>query len=172
MVLNRIAVILSSFNAAHQDVTKALVKWRVVDLESQKSSLASRCPSRGCFVSNKLRKHLTVKLKFYKMNLFCFFQLWRPVTATLYFPVYPNTGFLFLVNLYFLYHYSTRLETGETAVLRGLHTSSDTHRMVFCPCYLFSCFVFQERLMADPQTMSSCCSSTGSALLYPLTLFC
>ncbi|XP_061631534.1 derlin-1 [Phyllopteryx taeniolatus] len=40
------------------------------------------------------------------------FHLWRPVTATLYFPVYPNTGFLFLVNLYFLYNYSTRLETG------------------------------------------------------------
>uniref|UniRef100_A0AAQ4S7B4 Derlin n=1 Tax=Gasterosteus aculeatus aculeatus TaxID=481459 RepID=A0AAQ4S7B4_GASAC len=40
------------------------------------------------------------------------FQLWRPVTATLYFPITPNTGFLFLVNLYFLYHYSTRLETG------------------------------------------------------------
>lgn len=40
------------------------------------------------------------------------FHLWRPVTSTLYFPIYPNTGFLFLVNLYFLYHYSTRLETG------------------------------------------------------------
>ncbi|KAM9797886.1 derlin-1 [Neosynchiropus ocellatus] len=40
------------------------------------------------------------------------FHLWRPVTAALYFPVYPNTGFLFLVNMYFLYHYSTRLETG------------------------------------------------------------
>ncbi|KAM6910076.1 derlin-1 [Xenentodon cancila] len=40
------------------------------------------------------------------------FHLWRPVTATLYFPITPNTGFLYLVNLYFLYHYSTRLETG------------------------------------------------------------
>ncbi|XP_022045377.1 derlin-1 [Acanthochromis polyacanthus] len=40
------------------------------------------------------------------------FQLWRPVTATLYFPISPGTGFLYLVNLYFLYHYSTRLETG------------------------------------------------------------
>ncbi|XP_068178939.1 derlin-1 [Antennarius striatus] len=36
------------------------------------------------------------------------FQLWRPLTATFYFP----TGFLYLVNLYFLYQYSTRLETG------------------------------------------------------------
>ncbi|XP_038567973.1 derlin-1 isoform X1 [Micropterus salmoides] len=40
------------------------------------------------------------------------FHLWRPVTATLYFPITPNTGFLYMVNLYFLYHYSTRLETG------------------------------------------------------------
>ncbi|XP_034031299.1 derlin-1-like [Thalassophryne amazonica] len=40
------------------------------------------------------------------------FQLWRPITSTLYFPVGPGTGFLYLVNLYFLYHYSTRLETG------------------------------------------------------------
>ncbi|XP_047214429.1 derlin-1 [Girardinichthys multiradiatus] len=41
------------------------------------------------------------------------FQLWRPVTATLYFPITPQTGFLYLVNLYFLYHYSSRLETGS-----------------------------------------------------------
>ncbi|KAF3691619.1 Derlin-1 [Channa argus] len=40
------------------------------------------------------------------------FHLWRPVTATLYFPVNHSTGFLYLFNLYFLYHYSTRLETG------------------------------------------------------------
>lgn len=40
------------------------------------------------------------------------FHLWRPVTATLFFPITPNTGFLYMVNLYFLYHYSTRLETG------------------------------------------------------------
>ncbi|PNJ76339.1 DERL1 isoform 3 [Pongo abelii] len=40
------------------------------------------------------------------------FQIWRPITATFYFPVGPGTGFLYLVNLYFLYHYSTRLETG------------------------------------------------------------
>ncbi|XP_049903219.1 derlin-1-like [Epinephelus moara] len=38
------------------------------------------------------------------------FQLWRPVTAALSFP--GVLGYLYLVNLYFLYHYSTRLETG------------------------------------------------------------
>ncbi|XP_062320835.1 derlin-1 [Osmerus eperlanus] len=40
------------------------------------------------------------------------FQIWRPLSSTLYFPVGPGTGFLYLVNLYFLYQYSTRLETG------------------------------------------------------------
>ncbi|TRY84535.1 hypothetical protein DNTS_001294 [Danionella cerebrum] len=39
-------------------------------------------------------------------------QIWRPITSTLYFPVGPGTGFLYLVNLYFLYQYSSRLETG------------------------------------------------------------
>ncbi|XP_073488296.1 derlin-1 isoform X1 [Aquarana catesbeiana] len=40
------------------------------------------------------------------------FQIWRPFTSTFYFPVGPGTGFLYMVNLYFLYQYSTRLETG------------------------------------------------------------
>ncbi|XP_074645249.1 derlin-1-like [Tubulanus polymorphus] len=40
------------------------------------------------------------------------FQLWRPVTALFYYPISPNTGFHYLINLYFLYSYSTRLETG------------------------------------------------------------
>ncbi|CAL8289034.1 unnamed protein product [Merluccius merluccius] len=39
------------------------------------------------------------------------FQIWRPITATLYFPL----SFPYLVNLYLLYHYSTRLETGSFA---------------------------------------------------------
>jgi len=36
------------------------------------------------------------------------FQIWRPATAVFYFP----TGFPFLINCYFLYNYSLRLETG------------------------------------------------------------
>ncbi|XP_010129251.1 PREDICTED: derlin-1, partial [Buceros rhinoceros silvestris] len=44
--------------------------------------------------------------------LFLSGQIWRPVTATFFFPVGPGTGFLYLVNLYFLYQYSSRLETG------------------------------------------------------------
>lgn len=40
------------------------------------------------------------------------FQIWRPVTALFYYPLSPQTGFHFLINLYFLYNYSVRLETG------------------------------------------------------------
>jgi len=40
------------------------------------------------------------------------FQIWRPITALFYFPLVPQTGFQFLMNLYFLYSYSIRLETG------------------------------------------------------------
>ena len=48
--------------------------------------------------------------------LFWFGQIWRPITATFFFPVGPGTGFLYLVNLYFLYQYSSRLETGMLSV--------------------------------------------------------
>ncbi|CAG0891035.1 unnamed protein product [Darwinula stevensoni] len=40
------------------------------------------------------------------------FQIWRPFTAAFYYPLSPQTGFHFLINLYFLYNYSYRLETG------------------------------------------------------------
>ena len=36
------------------------------------------------------------------------FQIWRPITAIFYYP----TSFHYLINLYFLYSYSMRLETG------------------------------------------------------------
>ena len=34
------------------------------------------------------------------------------MTALFYYPLTPQTGFHFLINLYFLYNYSIRLETG------------------------------------------------------------
>ncbi|KAK9511185.1 hypothetical protein O3M35_005795 [Rhynocoris fuscipes] len=41
------------------------------------------------------------------------FQIWRPFTALFYYPLTPSTGFHFLLNCYFLYNYSLRLETGQ-----------------------------------------------------------
>ncbi|KPJ19732.1 Derlin-1 [Papilio machaon] len=40
------------------------------------------------------------------------FQIWRPLTALFFYPIGPGTGFHFLINCYFLYNYSQRLETG------------------------------------------------------------
>uniref|UniRef100_A0A6G1SAG7 Derlin n=1 Tax=Aceria tosichella TaxID=561515 RepID=A0A6G1SAG7_9ACAR len=39
-------------------------------------------------------------------------QLWKPLTAVLYYPLTGNQGFHFLMNLYFIYNYSQRLELG------------------------------------------------------------
>lgn len=39
------------------------------------------------------------------------FQIWRPLTAVFFYPITPSSGFSYLINLYFLYSYSTRLET-------------------------------------------------------------
>jgi len=39
------------------------------------------------------------------------FHFWRPITGALFYPISPQTGFSFLINLYFLYSYSSRLET-------------------------------------------------------------
>ncbi|BET00338.1 Der1-like family [Nesidiocoris tenuis] len=47
------------------------------------------------------------------------FQIWRPITALFYYPLSPKTGFHFLINCYFLYNYSVRLETSEYAGKRG-----------------------------------------------------
>lgn len=41
------------------------------------------------------------------------FQIWRLVTSVLYYPLTPQTGFHYLINLYFLYNYSRRLEEGN-----------------------------------------------------------
>lgn len=40
------------------------------------------------------------------------FHLWKPLTSVLYYPLNGNRGFHFLINLYFMYNYSTRLELG------------------------------------------------------------
>ncbi|XP_028176885.1 derlin-1 [Ostrinia nubilalis] len=49
-------------------------------------------------------------LDFYPFVFEC--QIWRPLTAAFYYPIGPGTGFHFLINCYFLYTYSQRLETG------------------------------------------------------------
>lgn len=43
------------------------------------------------------------------------FQIWRPITALFFYPISPQTGFHFLINLYFLVNYSKLLESGVFA---------------------------------------------------------
>jgi len=45
--------------------------------------------------------------------IFNHFQIWRPLTAVLFYPISPQTGFHFLINLYFLVNYSKLIEEGE-----------------------------------------------------------
>lgn len=45
------------------------------------------------------------------------FQVWRLATSVLYYPLNPQTGFHYLINLYFLYNYSRRLEEGKHNVI-------------------------------------------------------
>lgn len=45
-------------------------------------------------------------------HVFYRFQIWRLVSAVFYYPITPMTGFHYLIQLYFLYSYSIRLETG------------------------------------------------------------
>ena len=68
----------------------------------------------------------TVYLHFYKIftcvDVIFLFQIWRPFTALLFYPITPSTGFHFLINLYFLYNYSLRLETGQWLQFFNLDT--------------------------------------------------
>jgi len=40
-------------------------------------------------------------------------HLWKPITAVFYYPLNGGKGFHYLINLYFLYNYSQRLELGH-----------------------------------------------------------
>lgn len=51
--------------------------------------------------------------------LFQRFHIWRPFTAAVYYTITPQTGFHYLIMLYFLYSYSIRLETGIFAGRRA-----------------------------------------------------
>lgn len=41
------------------------------------------------------------------------FEIWRAATSVFFYPLNQGTGFHFMINCYFLYNYSLRLERGE-----------------------------------------------------------
>ncbi|CAH1780366.1 unnamed protein product [Owenia fusiformis] len=79
------------------------------------------------------------------------FQIWRPFTALVYYPITPQTGFHYLINLYFMYSYSTRLETG---VFDG-RPADYVFMLVFnWICLVLVGFLAELMLLMDPMILS------------------
>lgn len=79
------------------------------------------------------------------------FQIWRPVTALFYYPIMPQTGFHYLLNLYFLYSYSSRLETG---VFDG-RPADYLFLLIFnWLCLVIIGFIGEIGLLMDPMILS------------------
>ena len=84
------------------------------------------------------------------------FHLWRPVTALFYYPLTPQTGFHFLINLYFLYNYSLRLETG---IFDGRPAD-----YLFMLLFNWTCSVIVALMMSIPFLMDPMVSKTMKAI--------
>jgi derlin-1 len=69
------------------------------------------------------------------------FQIWRLLTAVLFYPM----GFNYLINLYFLYQYSTRL---ETSTFNGKPAD-----YVFCLTFLWLCNIIVGSILTMPILM-------------------
>jgi len=79
------------------------------------------------------------------------FELWRPITALFFYPLSPGTGFHYLINLYFLYNYSQRLESGVYA-----GRPADYLFMLIFNWILSSIFalLFDLYILMDPMVLS------------------
>ncbi|XP_073962363.1 derlin 1 [Choristoneura fumiferana] len=79
------------------------------------------------------------------------FHIWRPITALFYYPITPNTGFHFMVNCYFLYSYSERLETG----MFGGKPADYCYMLVFnWACCVLTGFLLELPILMDQMVMS------------------
>ncbi|KAK2179431.1 hypothetical protein NP493_491g02039 [Ridgeia piscesae] len=79
------------------------------------------------------------------------FQFWRPVTALFYYPISPQTGFHYLINLYFLYSYSTRLESGT---FKGRPADYLFMLLFNWICLVIIGFIGDIMLLMDPMILS------------------
>jgi len=83
--------------------------------------------------------------------VFKHFQIWRLFTTFVFLPLSPMTGFHYLLNLYFLYSYSTRLETG----LFDGRPADMLFMLIFnAICLLIVGFVMKLMLLMDPLILS------------------
>jgi len=79
------------------------------------------------------------------------FQVWRPLTAALYYPLSGPRGFHYLMNLYFLYSYSTRLENDTFA---GAPADYAFMLIFNWLCLVIIGFGAQLMLLMDPLVLS------------------
>ncbi|XP_060531352.1 derlin-1 [Cylas formicarius] len=79
------------------------------------------------------------------------FQIWRLLTCVLYYPLSPQTGFHYLINLYFLYNYSRRLEEGHY----GGRPADYVFMLIFnWICCVIIGLVADMPLLMDPMVLS------------------
>lgn len=79
------------------------------------------------------------------------FQIWRIFTSVLYYPLSPQTGFHFLINLYFLYNYSRRLEESTYA---GKPADYCFMLIFNCLCCVILGLVGDVYFLMDPMVLS------------------
>ncbi|KAK3610374.1 hypothetical protein CHS0354_008650 [Potamilus streckersoni] len=79
------------------------------------------------------------------------FQIWRPITAVLFYPIAGSRGFHYLINLYFLYSYSTRLETG---IFDGKPAEYVFMLLFNWICLVIIGFIAELSLLMDPMILS------------------
>uniref|UniRef100_A0A182PG21 sn-1-specific diacylglycerol lipase ABHD11 n=1 Tax=Anopheles epiroticus TaxID=199890 RepID=A0A182PG21_9DIPT len=82
---------------------------------------------------------------FYKL------QLWRPMTAVLFYPLNPGTGFHFMMNCYFLYNYSLRLETDHYKQKPGDYMYMLFFNWILC---VIVGLVMELPILMDPMVLS------------------
>ncbi|KAL5021908.1 hypothetical protein ScPMuIL_001063 [Solemya velum] len=79
------------------------------------------------------------------------FQIWRLITSVLFFPLSGPGGFHYLMNLYFLYSYSTRLETGTFFGKPADYLFMLLFNLV---CLIIIGFIAELFLLMDPMVLS------------------
>lgn len=79
------------------------------------------------------------------------FQFWRLLTCVFYYPIGPSTGFHFMLNCYFLYNYSLRLETDHFKSSPGDYFFLLFFNWVSC---VIIGLLFQLPLLMDPLILS------------------
>lgn len=85
------------------------------------------------------------------LNQYKLLQLWRPMTAVFFYPLNPNTGFNFMLNCFFLYNYSLRLETDHFKQKPGDYLYLLFFNWILC---VIIGLVVQLPILMDPMVLS------------------